>query len=91
VGWNAIQQITDPADLGVQTRQALENIEVAVAAAGGSRTDIVSLRLYIVGDQIHNAVSVREALLGFFPAEHLPDQHLDRCIRSSQQRFPDRD
>ena len=72
VGWNAIQQITDPADLGVQTRQALENIEVAVAAAGGSRTDIVSLRLYIVGDQIHNAVSVREALLGFFPAEHLP-------------------
>ena len=72
VGWNAIQQITDPADLGVQTRQALENIEVAVAAAGGSRTDIVSLRLYIVGDQIHNAVSVREALLGFFPAENLP-------------------
>src|SRR5260370_23469055 len=72
VGWNAIQQITEPADLGVQTRQALENIEVAVAAAGGSRTDIVSLRLYIVGDHIHNALSVREALLGFFPAENLP-------------------
>ena len=72
VGWNAIQQITDPADLGVQTRQALENIEVAVAAAGGSRTDIVSLRLYIVGDHIHNAQAVREALLGFFPAANLP-------------------
>ena len=72
VGWNAIQQITDPADLGAQTRQALENIEVAVAAAGGSRTDIVSLRLYIVGDHIHNALSVREALLDFFPAENLP-------------------
>jgi len=72
VGWNAAQQITDPANLGVQTRQALENIEVAVAAAGGSRTDIVSLRLYIVGDHIHNARSVREALLAFFPAENLP-------------------
>ena len=72
VGWNAIQQITDPADLGVQTRQALENIEVAVAAAGGSRTDIVSLRLYIVGDHIHNALPVREALLAFFPTENLP-------------------
>jgi enamine deaminase RidA (YjgF/YER057c/UK114 family) len=46
VGWNAAQQITDPADLGVQTRQALENIEVAIAAAGGSRRDIVCLRLY---------------------------------------------
>jgi enamine deaminase RidA (YjgF/YER057c/UK114 family) len=34
VGWNAMQQITEPADLGVQTRQALENIEVAFAAAG---------------------------------------------------------
>ena len=72
VGWNASQQITDPADLGAQTRQALENIEVAVAAAGGSRTDIVSMRLYIVGDHIHNARSVREALLAFFPAENLP-------------------
>jgi len=72
VGWNTAQQITDPADLGVQTRQALENIEVAVAAAGGSRRDIVCLRLYIVGDHIHNARLVREALLGFFPAENLP-------------------
>ena len=25
-GWNAAQQTTDPADLGAQTRQALENI-----------------------------------------------------------------
>jgi 2-iminobutanoate/2-iminopropanoate deaminase len=72
VAWNAEQQITDPADLGAQTRQALENIEVAVAAAGGSRTDIVSLRLYIVGDHIHNALPVRKALLGFFPKENLP-------------------
>ena len=72
VGWNAAQQITDPADLGAQTRQALENLEIAVRAAGGTRTDIVSLRLYIVDEHIQNARSVREALLGFFPAENLP-------------------
>jgi|SRR5580704_14208159 2-iminobutanoate/2-iminopropanoate deaminase len=72
VGWNARQQITEPADLGGQACQALENIEVAVAAAGGSRSDVVSLRLYIVGDHIHNALSVRQALLGFFPAQNLP-------------------
>jgi len=64
--------ITDPTDLGAQTRQALENLEIAVRAGGGTRTDIVSLRLHIVGDHIHNARSVREALLAFFPAEHLP-------------------
>jgi len=72
VGWHAAQQITDPADLGTQTRQALENLEIAVRAAGGTRTDIVSLRLYIVGKHIHNALSVREALLGFFPPDNLP-------------------
>ena len=72
VGWNAAQQITDPTDLGAQTRQALENLETVVSAAGGARADVVSLRLYIVGEHIHNARSVREALLDFFPAENLP-------------------
>jgi len=72
VGWNAAQQIIDSADLGVQTRQALGNVETVVAAAGGSRSDIVSLRLYIVGEHIHKAQSVREILLDFFPAENLP-------------------
>jgi enamine deaminase RidA (YjgF/YER057c/UK114 family) len=91
VGWNAAQQITDPADLGAQTRQALENLEIAVRAAGGTRTDIVSLRLYIVDKHIHNARSVREALLGFLPSREFADQHLDRSFRPSQQRFPDRD
>jgi len=45
---------------------------VVTAGAGGSRQDIVCLRLYILGEHIHNARSVREALLGFFPAENLP-------------------
>jgi 2-iminobutanoate/2-iminopropanoate deaminase len=48
VAWNATQQITSSADLGAQTRQALENLEIVVKAAGGTRTDIVSLRLYAV-------------------------------------------
>jgi 2-iminobutanoate/2-iminopropanoate deaminase len=72
VGWNAEQQIVDSADLGAQTRRALENLEIAAKAAGGTRTDIVSLRLYIVADHMHNARSVREALLGFFPPAALP-------------------
>ena len=72
VAWNARQQIVHSSDLGAQTRQSLENVETAVRAAGGTRTDIVSLRLYIVGDYIHNASSVRDALLGFFPPDKLP-------------------
>jgi len=72
VGWDSKQQIVDSLDLGAQTRRSLENLETTVRAAGGSRTDIVSLRLYIVGDHIRNATTVREALLSFFPPDKLP-------------------
>ena len=72
VAWNARQEIIHPLDLGAQTQRALDNVDTAVRAAGGTRTDIVSLRLYIVGEHIHNARSVREALLGFFPTDKLP-------------------
>jgi enamine deaminase RidA (YjgF/YER057c/UK114 family) len=72
VGWDAQQDIGDPHDLGVQTQRALLNLERAVQAAGGNRADIVSLRLYIVGEHIHQARPVREALLGFFDPDRLP-------------------
>jgi enamine deaminase RidA (YjgF/YER057c/UK114 family) len=72
VAWNARQEIGDPADLGTQTRRSLENVETAVRAAGGTRADVVSLRLYIVGDHIDKASLVREALLSFFPPDKLP-------------------
>ena len=72
VAWNAQQEIVHPSDLGAQTRRALENLETGVKAAGGTRTDIVSLHLYIVGEHIHNTRAVREALLDFFPQDKLP-------------------
>ena len=72
VAWNAQQEIVHALDLGKQTQRALENLETGVKAAGGTRTDVVSLRLYIVGEHIHNTLPVREALLSFFPPDKLP-------------------
>jgi enamine deaminase RidA (YjgF/YER057c/UK114 family) len=72
VGWDAKQDIGDTADLHIQTVRALENIERAVTAAGGSRHDVVSLRIYIVGEWIHNARAVRDSLLAFFDHDRLP-------------------
>src|SRR5437016_5000590 len=66
VAWNARQEIAEGLDLGAQTRRALENVEIGVQSAGGTRTDIVSLRLYIVREHIYNSQPVREALLQFF-------------------------
>ena len=72
VGWDPSQQISDGNDLSAQTRRSLENLDAAMKAAGGTRSDIVSLRIYIVGEHIHNALAVREALLNFFSSGKLP-------------------
>jgi 2-iminobutanoate/2-iminopropanoate deaminase len=72
VAWDANRQIGDHDDLGTQTRRALANVETAVRAAGGTRGDIVAMRIYIVGDQIRDDRPVQEALLEFFPADRLP-------------------
>lgn len=70
--WAAQQQIGAAGDLGAQTRGALANVETAVQAAGGTRADIVSLRIYLVGEHIHQSRPVRAALLGLFRADRLP-------------------
>lgn len=72
VAWNAGQDVGDSRDLGTQAQRALANVETALQAAGGKRTDIVSLRIYIVGEHIHNALPVREVLLRFFPEDQRP-------------------
>jgi enamine deaminase RidA (YjgF/YER057c/UK114 family) len=72
VAWNARQEVANAFDLGAQTRRALENVEIGVQSAGGTRNDIVLVRLYVVGEHIHNSRPIREALLQFFPPDKLP-------------------
>lgn len=72
VGWDAQQQIVGQDDLGAQTQYALQNIETALQAVGGSRDDVVSLRIYLVGAHIHNGAPVSEALRTFFRPDRLP-------------------
>jgi enamine deaminase RidA (YjgF/YER057c/UK114 family) len=71
VAWDEEEQIGS-ADLDEQMRRALRNVERAVAAAGGSLADVVSLRIYIVGEHIRNTAAVREALLAAFTPDHQP-------------------
>jgi enamine deaminase RidA (YjgF/YER057c/UK114 family) len=72
VAWDAHEQIGDRGDLGVQTSRALANLETAVKAAGGSRDDIVALRIYIVGDHINDDRPIQKALRSFFDPDRLP-------------------
>lgn len=72
VGCDEELRMVDLQDLGAQARKALENLEAAVKAAGGTRDDVVSLRIYIVGENIKDTAAVTEALTGFFHPERLP-------------------
>ena len=71
VAWDTDRQIGSD-DLGEQARLALVNVGRAVAAAGGTLRDVVSLRIYIVGDHIRHTTPLREALLAAFDDDARP-------------------
>jgi 2-iminobutanoate/2-iminopropanoate deaminase len=72
VAWDEKQQIVGPDDLRAQVWQTFKNIERAMHAAGGNLSDIVSMRIYIVEEKLHESHYVSEALKQFFLAEAAP-------------------
>lgn len=70
--WDANKQIIGGNDIGEQTRQSLRNVQLALEAAGGSRYDLVSLRLYVVKPSPKDIELVGEALRDFFSAQAPP-------------------
>lgn len=68
VAWDADKAIGAPGDVGEQARLALANLERALAAAGGTLRDVVSARVYVVGEHIRNAAVIRAALVEAFAA-----------------------
>lgn len=72
VGWDAQEQIVGPGDLRAQTWQALRNVETALAAAGATLDDVVSLRIYIVQEQLAQSKAISDGLKAFFRADRAP-------------------
>ncbi len=70
--WDATKQIIGGDDISEQARQALHNVELAIEAAGGNRSDLVSLRLYVVKPSPKDIESIGEALREFFSTETPP-------------------
>ena len=70
--WDVQKQIIGGSDLGAQTRKALSNLRAAVEAAGGTLTDVVALRLYVVNYKPEDAAVIGTALREFFPANQAP-------------------
>jgi enamine deaminase RidA (YjgF/YER057c/UK114 family) len=60
--WDANSQLVGGTDLASQARQAFRNVRTAVEAGGGSMSDVVSLRIYIVDYRPEKANAVGNAL-----------------------------
>jgi enamine deaminase RidA (YjgF/YER057c/UK114 family) len=70
--WDARKQLVGGTDLAAQARQAFRNVRTVVEAAGGSLTDVVSLRLYIVDYRPEKAAAVGQALREAFTGPAKP-------------------
>ena len=72
VAWNEHQEIVGPGDLRSQTWQTFDNIRKAMQSAGGSLSDIVAMRIYIVEDHLDESRHITEALKAHFAEDKPP-------------------
>ncbi len=70
--WDTEMKIVGAGDLAAQTRKALENVRLALAAAGATPADVVRMRLYVVNYKPEMVGTLSGILKEFFPAEAPP-------------------
>ncbi len=75
VGWDENLKVPGP-DLASQGRKALENLRTALAAAGATPSDVVSLRIYIPNYEPAHAGELAPLLPEFFGDGPPPAQTL---------------
>lgn len=71
VGVDADERTVGPG-MRQQTEAALDNIEKVLAAAGGSITQVIMLRIYIVASARDEQEAIAEALRNRFPYDPPP-------------------
>jgi enamine deaminase RidA (YjgF/YER057c/UK114 family) len=72
VAWDERQMMVGPNDLRAQTWQTLRNIDTAMQIAGGTLSDVVSMRIYIVDSVLDESKHISEALKEFFTSQQAP-------------------
>lgn len=72
VGVNERGEVVGRGDLRAQTKQAFENIALALAAAGATFRDVVKTNLYVVGLKSEHVPIIREVRSQFVRGDHPP-------------------
>ncbi|MGB1249439.1 MAG: RidA family protein [Candidatus Promineifilaceae bacterium] len=72
VAWDENQNIVGDGDLEAQTQQTFKNIDAALKLVGATLDNVVSMRIYIVAEQMAHSGHVSTALRAWFSAETAP-------------------
>jgi len=72
VAWDEHLKLTGENDLAQQTRKALDNLGIAIEAAGGTLENIVMLRIYKVDYQKEDGPVINQILRDYFGTENPP-------------------
>ena len=70
--WDRDRNVIGGTDLAAQARQAFSNVRTLVEAAGGTLSDVVAVRIYVVGYRPENAEAVGAALRECFAGYSMP-------------------
>ena len=70
--WDANKQLVGGSHLADQARQAFRNVRAVVEASGGTLSDVVSLRIYVVDYRPEKAEAVGSALRESFSGPAKP-------------------
>ena len=70
--WDANKQLVGGTHLADQARQAFRNVQTVVEASGGTISDVVSLRIYVVDYRPEKAEAVGSALRESFSGPAKP-------------------
>jgi enamine deaminase RidA (YjgF/YER057c/UK114 family) len=72
VAWDPQRRLVGEGDLEKQAVQSFRNVQAVVEAAGGTLSDVVSLRIYLVDYAPEKAAALGRALKLFFRADPRP-------------------
>jgi enamine deaminase RidA (YjgF/YER057c/UK114 family) len=87
VAWDAKGEIVGKGDLRVQVTKALENLKIALAAAGATMEDLIKVNYYVVNLRPDQVPIIREVRTKYFSAERPPASTLVGVTALAREDF----
>jgi len=87
VAWDANGEIVGKGDLRAQVTKALENLKIALAAAGATTEDLIKVNYYVVNLKPDQVPIIRDVRTKYFSAEHPPASTLVGVTALAREDF----